>query len=84
MSMKNLLNLLIRHYPDFWLPGDLLVKEYINKTTNIIKNEFEIKEFSVTKLPESKVQKLLQLFVTPQIVELVSVKDRKMREENTA
>ena len=78
---EKLIELIDKHYPDFWLPGDLLAKEYNKRTTNIIETEFEIKELSVTKLPEPKVQKLLQLFVTPQIVELVPVKDRKMKKK---
>ena len=78
---EKLIELIDKHYPDFWLPGDLFAKEYTNRITNIIETEFEIKELSVTKLPESKVRKLLQLFVTPQIVEFVSVKDRKIKKK---
>ena len=78
---EKLIELIDEHYPDFWLPGDLLAKEYTKRTTDIIEAEFQIKELSVTKLPEPKVQKLLQLFVTPQIVEFVSVKDRKMKKK---
>ena len=78
---EKLIELIDKHYPDFWLPGDLIDKEYTKRTTDIIETEFEIKGLSVTKLSEPKVQKLLQLFVTPQLVEFVSVKDRKIKQK---
>ena len=78
---EKLIEFIDKHYPDFWLPGDFLAKDFNKKTTDIIKTEFEIKELSVTRLPESKVKKLLQVFVTPRIVELVPVSDSRIKKK---
>jgi hypothetical protein len=78
---EKLIELIDEHYPDFWLPGDYLSKEYSKALSNAITNEFEIKELSVTKIPDRKIQKLLELFITPHLLEISPVKDSKLHKK---
>lgn len=80
-SHERLIELIDDKYSDFWLPGDFLSKEYKKALSNSIKNEFEIKELGVTKLPESKIQKLLNLFIMPRLIEFSPVKDTRLNKK---
>ncbi|MGD9159184.1 MAG: NACHT domain-containing protein [Desulfobacteraceae bacterium] len=74
---EKLIEFIDKKYPEFWLPGDFISKEYTKAVNNLITNEFEIKELSVTKIPEGKIKKLLDLFITPYLLEFSSVIDNK-------
>lgn len=78
---ERLIDLIDDKYSDFWLPGDFLSKEYKKALSNSIKNEFEIKELGVTKLPENKIQKLLNLFIKPRLIEFSPVKDTRLNKK---
>lgn len=72
---EKLIELIDKYYEDFWLPGEFLAKEYTKAVSSLIRSEFEIKELSVTKLPEVKIKKLIDLFIEPRLIEISPVKD---------
>jgi hypothetical protein len=75
---ERLIELIDKYYEDFWLPGDFLTKEYARALSSVIRTEFEIKELSLTKLSDLKIQKLMDLFITPQLIEFAPVNDAKL------
>ena len=48
---------------------------------NSVRTEFEIKELSVTKLTDTRVQKLMDLFITPRLVEISPVRDPRIKKK---
>ncbi|WP_346857999.1 hypothetical protein [uncultured Draconibacterium sp.] len=78
---EELIKLIDKKYSEFWLPGDRLLKEYSKALNFKIQNEFEIKDLSIRKIEDVKVQKLLNIFVEPQLTELKVDEDKK-KEKN--
>ncbi|MFW6281974.1 MAG: NACHT domain-containing protein [bacterium] len=78
---EQLIGLIDECYPEFWLPGNRFLKEYSKSLNNKIQNEFEIKELSIRKIEDTKVQKLLNIFIEPQLTELKVNEDNK-KEKN--
>lgn len=72
---EELIPLIDKTYSDFWLPGDRFLKEYSKTFNHKIQNEFEIKDLSIKKIEDAKVQKLLNIFVTPILTELTVEED---------
>lgn len=78
---EELIKLIDKKYPEFWLPGDRFLKEYSKALNYKIQNEFEIKDLSIRKIEDVKVQKLLNIFIEPQLSELKVDEDKK-KEKN--
>lgn len=76
-----LIKLIDENYPEFWLPGDRFLKEYSKALNHKIENEFEIKDLSIRKIEDTKIQKLLNIFIEPQLTELKVDEDKK-KEKN--
>lgn len=74
---EKLIEYIDSYYEDFWLPGDFLTKQYSRMLSTTITAEFELKELSITKLPDKKVKKLLDLFINPVLLEFKSVASAK-------
>lgn len=72
---ERLIEFVDKYYSDFWLPGDFISKEYSRALHNSIKAEFELKELSIKKLPDKKIEKLLDLFINPQLMEFKSTQN---------
>lgn len=77
---ETLIPLIDKYFPDFWLPGEIEIKEYSKSLKHKIENEFEIKELSLQKIEDSKVKKLLGIFIEPQLTEItVNESDDKQK-----
>jgi len=55
------------HYSDFWLPGDSFSKEYSRSFKKKLDQEIEIRELSIQKIDDKKLQKLLNIFIEPKL-----------------
>ncbi len=55
------------YYSDYWLPGDAFAKEYSGNFSRAINNEIEIRELSVRRIDDKKIQRLLDIFVEPRL-----------------
>lgn len=62
-----LIEIIDEHYPDFWLPGDIFIKEYSRSLLNSIQNNAEIRDFSPRRIDDKKVKRLLEIFVKPKL-----------------
>jgi len=74
---EKLIEYIDEYYQDYWLPGDFISKLYKISILNSIQNEFEIRGLSVSKLPESKMKRLTEIFIKPHLIELSSEKDKR-------
>lgn len=64
---ETLIPLIDEHYADFWLPGDAFAKEYSKSFTKRLQQEIEIRDLSIQKIDDKKIQKLLNIFVEPKL-----------------
>lgn len=78
---EKLIPLIDKYYPDFWLPGEIEIKEYSKSLKEKIENEFEIKELTLQKIEDSKVKKLLGIFIEPQLTE-ITVNESEDKQKN--
>ena len=58
-----------KHYPDFWLPGDAFAKEYAKNFKSAVESEIEIRELSNRKIDDKQLQRLINIFVEPQLTQ---------------
>lgn len=75
---ESIIDIIDKNYPEFWLPGDAATKDYIKKLQRNIKTKFELRELSLTKIPENKVKKLLDVFIKPFLTEIKKVKNHQL------
>ncbi|PXX30645.1 NACHT domain-containing NTPase [Arenibacter sp. ARW7G5Y1] len=54
-----------KNYPDFWLPGDAFAKEFSKNFSHLLQEEISIRELSIRKVDDKKIQKLLDIFIEP-------------------
>ena len=54
-------------YIDFWLPGDSFSKEYSKEFTRKLQEEIEIRDLTIQKIDDKKLQKLLDIFIEPRL-----------------
>ncbi|MFN0290127.1 NACHT domain-containing protein [Pedobacter helvus] len=71
-----LVDLIDKNYPDFWLPGDEFIKSYSKELKRSINEEFELKELSLQKIDDKNVQKLINIFVEPNMTEVNIEQDK--------
>lgn len=64
---ENLIPLIDKNYSDFWLPGDAFAKEFYRNFTSEIEKEISIRELSIRKVDDKKIQKLLDIFIEPKL-----------------
>lgn len=55
------------YYSDFWDPGDTFSKEYSKAFTKKLQQEIEIRELSIQKIDDKKLQKLINIFIEPKL-----------------
>lgn len=75
---ESIIDIIDKKYPEFWLPGDAATKDYVKKLQRNIKTKFELRELSLTKIPENKVKKLLDVFIKPFLTEIKKVKNHQL------
>lgn len=76
-----LIELIDKHYSDFWLPGDAFVKEYSKSFVRKLKDEIEIRELAIRKIDDKKVQKLLDIFIEPKLTSSQIEIDKSTKEK---
>jgi hypothetical protein len=74
---ENLIELIDKYYPDFWLPGDIFAKEYSKSFSRKLHDEIAIRELSIRKIDDKKIQKLLDIFIEPKLTTNVFEDDKK-------
>lgn len=79
---ENLIPLIDKHYPDFWLPGDAFSKEYSKGFTKKLQEEIEIRELSIRNIDDKKIQKLLDIFIEPKLTTSI-VEENKLTKEKS-
>lgn len=78
---ENLIPLIDKNYNDFWLPGDSFAKEFSRNFTKELEQEISIKELSLQKVDDKKIQKLIDIFVEPKITVEEIEEDKKTKEK---
>jgi len=78
---ENLIPLIDKKYDDYWLPGDAFSKEYSKEFTKKLQGEIEIRELSIRKIDDKKIQKLLDIFVEPKLTTLMIEEDKRTKEK---
>ncbi len=79
---ENLIELIDKNYPDFWLPGDAFAKEYSKSFIQKLQAEIEIRDLTVRKIDDKKIQKLLDIFIEPKLTTSELEEDKKTKEKN--
>ncbi|MGI5822134.1 MAG: hypothetical protein ACOX5L_08735, partial [Bacteroidales bacterium] len=79
---ENLIPLIDECYLDFWLPGDATIKEYSKNFIRKLSNEIEIRELSIKKIDDKKIQKLLDIFIEPKLTSSEVEEDIKTKEKS--
>jgi len=79
---ENLIPLIDKHYPDFWLPGDAFAKEYSKAFVKKLHDEIEIRDLSIRKIDDKKIQKLLDIFIEPKLTINVVEEDKLTHEKS--
>lgn len=64
---EKLIPLIDKNYSDFWLPGDSFAKEFSKNFINDLQKEISIRDISVQKVDDKKLQKLLDIFIEPKL-----------------
>ncbi|WP_442846912.1 NACHT domain-containing protein [Leeuwenhoekiella sp. H156] len=64
---ETLVPLIDDKYSDFWLPGDAFAKEFSKNFTHLLQEEISIRDLSIRKVDDKKIQKLLDIFIEPVI-----------------
>ena len=76
---ESIIDIIDKNFPEFWLPGDIETKDYIKSLQRNIRTKFELKELSLTKkIPETKLKKLLDVFIKPYLTEYTKVKNHQL------
>lgn len=70
------------YYDDFWLPGDAFAKEYSKAFIKKLQQEIEIRELSIQKINDKQIQKLLDIFIEPQL-SMSSIEEDKITKEKS-
>jgi energy-coupling factor transporter ATP-binding protein EcfA2 len=78
---EKLIPLIDEKYPDFWLPGDIFTKEYSKSFSKKLQSEIAIRELSIRKIDDKKVQKLLDIFIEPKLTSNVIEENKKTHEK---
>lgn len=78
---ENLIELIDRYYPDFWLPGDAFAKEYSKSFIQRLQTEIEIRDLTLRKIDDKKIQKLLDIFIEPKLTTNELEEDKKTKEK---
>lgn len=77
---ENLIDLIDKHYPEFWLPGNNFLKSYSKELKKNIREEFELKELSMRKIEDKNIKKLIDIFVDPVVTE-INLEDNEDKEK---
>lgn len=64
---EKLIPMIDEYYSDFWLPGDIFLKEYSRTLISKINNEVEIRDLSLKNIDDKKVQRLVNIFIQPEL-----------------
>ncbi|PTX58825.1 hypothetical protein C8N46_112133 [Kordia periserrulae] len=78
---ENLIPKIDENYPDFWLPGDAFAKEYSKNFISQLKKEIRIRDFTIPKVDDKKIQKLLDIFIEPKLTVKELEEDKKTKEK---
>ncbi len=78
---EKLIPLIDEHYNDFWLPGDSFAKEFSKNFTKELEREISVKELSLQKVDDKKIQKLIDIFIEPKITIEEIEEDKKTKEK---
>jgi hypothetical protein len=70
------------YYSDFWLPGDVFSKEYSRRFSDKLNAEIGIRELSIRKIDDVKIQKLLDIFVEPHLTTSEINEDKETKEKS--
>lgn len=70
------------YYSDFWLPGDSFSKEYSKSFRKKLEQEIEIRELSIQKIDDKKLQRLLNIFIEPKLSISYIEEDKKTKEKS--
>jgi hypothetical protein len=70
------------YYVDFWLPGDVFSKEYARRFSDKLNTEIGIRELSIRKIDDVKIQKLLDIFVEPRLTTSEINEDKETKEKS--
>lgn len=79
---ETLIPLIDNNYPEFWLPGNAFSKEFSKSFVNKLQQEIEIRELSIRKIDDKKIQKLLEIFVEPKLTTSVIHEDKRTKEKS--
>jgi len=79
---ENLIPLIDKNYSDFWLPGDAFAKEYSKAFIKKLHDEIEIRDLTIRKIDDKKIQKLLDIFIEPKMTINVVDEDKKTHEKS--
>lgn len=79
---ENIIPLIDKHYPDFWLPGDAFAKEFSRNFVSEIEKEISIRELSIRKLDDKKIQRLLDIFIEPKLTYDLLEEDKVTNEKH--
>lgn len=71
-----------KYYSDFWEPGDAFSKEYSKAFTRKLKQEIEIRELSIQKIDDKKLQKLIDIFIEPKLSISYIEEDKATKEKS--
>jgi DNA replication protein DnaC len=78
---ENLIELIDKKYSDFWLPGDAFAKEYSRSFIKKLQTEIEIRDLTIRKIDDKKIQKLLDIFVEPKLTTSELEEDKVTKEK---
>jgi len=71
-----------KYYNDFWDPGDTFSKEYSKAFTKKLQQEIEIRELSIQKIDDKKLQKLINIFIEPKLSISYIEEDKATKEKS--
>lgn len=72
-----------KYYSEFWSPGSPALIEYCGKMRASIENDFELKDFSISHLETPKIEKAIDIFIEPTIIENVVAKKNSSGDRKT-
>lgn len=79
---ENLIPLIDKNYSDFWLPGDSFAKEFSKNFISDLQKEISIRDLSIQKVDDKKLQKLLDIFIEPKLTTDEIEEDKRTKEKN--
>ena len=80
---ENLIPLIDKNYSDFWLPGDSFAKEFSKNFINDLQKEISIRDLSIQKVDDKKLQKLLDIFIEPKLTTDEIEEDKRTKEKKS-